>query len=162
MVKWEERCRTNPDILPLHCSLIPHPAVTQNSSTGGALRHLPDSTAVATELAAFAVARLCRVKERERGGDIGRERGLDRELSIWIERALFVIKSWRPPCSLLKFSREVTASALTDLNRDPSQVTSASRLLLTVCHCALECGRKGHLSFNSDSIFLFSALQLVL
>lgn len=93
-MKWEERCRTNPDILPLHCSLIPHPTVTQNSS---ALRHLPDSTAVATELAAFAVARLCRVKERERGGDIGQESGLDIELSKWIERALFVIKSWRPP-----------------------------------------------------------------
>lgn len=61
------------------------------------LRHLPDSTAVATELAASAVARLCRVKERERGGDIGRESGLDRELSLWIERALFVIESWRPP-----------------------------------------------------------------
>lgn len=73
-------------------------------------------------------------------------------------------KKLETSCRLLKFSREVTAgaSALTDLDRDPSQVTSASRLLLTVCHRALECGRKGHLSFNSDSIFLFSALQLVL
>lgn len=39
-------CRTNPDTLPLHSfqlSHFPHPTVTQNSSTGGALRHLPDS-----------------------------------------------------------------------------------------------------------------------
>lgn len=96
------------------------------------------------------------------GGDIERESGLDRELSIWIERALFVVKSWRPPADCWNSEVTAGASTLTDLNRDPSQVTSASRLLLTVCHRALECGRKGHLSFNSDSIFLFPALQLVL
>lgn len=81
-------CRTNPDILPLRSSQLSHfpqTAVTQNSSTGGALRHPPDSHSSGNRTALPSLWRYSAEWRKGRGGeyDIGESEWVrDREISF--------------------------------------------------------------------------------
>lgn len=138
-------CQTNPDILPLRhfqLSHFPHPTVTQISSTGGALQTSAWFSQQCNKTGLLSLWRYS-AEWRKGMGRVrygGRESGWETEsFHLWPtdRRCLSYKKNpkkLKTPCRLRKFSREIAAgaSSLTDLNKEPSQVTSGYGLPLAL------------------------------